>query len=113
ELLAGGDDVSGQPELLTCRGLKVVPDDLPIRAEELVAGDLHLYGARVDLLQACAIRPDRPDAVDFVPRAFIAEHDERGVRGRELEVIQPVRARMELLDLARTVIDVIHAHRHE
>ena len=37
-----------------------------------------------------AVGADRPDAVDLVPRPFVAEHDQRRVGRRQLHVIQPV-----------------------
>src|SRR5205814_8098790 len=88
--LAGLDVDAGQPELPAARRLKIIPDHLAVMAPELVAGDLHVHGAWVHEAQAGAVAADRPDAIDLMPGAFVAEQQQRRIGGRELQVIEPI-----------------------
>src|SRR5436190_5011488 len=88
--LAGFDVVFGKPKHLPFRRLQIVVDMLAVLAKELVPGDLHIHRAGVDLFEIAAVSTDRPDAVDLVPRAFVAEHYQRRVGWRHLNMIQPV-----------------------
>src|SRR5262249_58626474 len=74
-------------------------------------GDLHVHRARVDLAQPGAVGADRPDAVYLVPGAFVTEHQQARVRRRELDVVEPVVAGVERLDLAGLDVHGVEAHR--
>src|SRR5579864_7448832 len=82
------DLVAGEPEVLPPRPLEVVPDRLAVRAEEFMPGNLHVHRTPVNPGELAAIGPDRPDAIDFVPGALVAEQDETGVGWRELHVVE-------------------------
>src|SRR5437762_1106410 len=81
------DTDAGDPELLAARSLEVVPDGFAIGAPEFVAGDFHFHGAVVHEFHADAIGADRPDAIDLVPGAFVAVHDQSRVCGGKLEMV--------------------------
>src|SRR4051812_4509205 len=86
---AGRDLVPCDPEVLASRRLQVIPDHLSVVAEKLVAGNLHVHGAGVKLCQPTAVSVHGPKAVHPMPGAFVTEHDEIRVRGRELQVTEP------------------------
>src|SRR5215469_14049328 len=67
------DVVARQPEYLAARSLQVVPDRAAVVTPELVPGDFHRHGARVDLGKSAAVAADGPDAVHLVPRSFMAQ----------------------------------------
>ncbi len=98
--LAVGEVVAGEVEVFTFGGLPVVPDGLAVEAPELVAGDLHEHGALVDEGVVGAVGVDHPDAVDLLPGALVAVHEEGGVGGGEEEVIDPVGGVEEFGDFA-------------
>ena len=52
------------------------------------------------LVMSGAVGADGPDAVDLVPGTFVAEHQQAGIGGRELQVIQPVVCAMDVLHFA-------------
>ena len=87
---AGLEVVAGEEEVFAFGILPVVPDGLAVEAPELVAGDLHGHGAFVDQGVVGAVGVDHPDAIDFLPRAFVAVHEEFGVGWGEEEMIDPV-----------------------
>ena len=98
--LAGLEVVAGEEEVFALGVLPVVPDGLAIEAPELVACDLHGHGALVDEGVVGAVGVDHPDAIDFLPGAFVAVHEEGGVGGGEEEVVDPVGGVEEGLHLA-------------
>src|SRR6267143_5388990 len=81
-----------QPKLLSFGGLQVVPDDFSVGTEELMAGNFHIHGSRVDLAQAGSVRADCPDAIHLVPRSLVAKQEKLGIGRRELHVVQPIGA---------------------
>src|SRR5215471_10144164 len=98
-LLSSGEHHPCKPELLPLRSLKVVPYGTAVGAEELMTGDLHVHCSAMNLVQPGAVDPDGPDAVDFVPGSFVTEHQKARIGGRKLDVIEPVSAVVERLDL--------------
>ena len=98
--LAGLQVVAGEEEVFALGVLPVVPDGLAVEAPELVAGDLHGHGAFVDEGVVGAVGVNHPDAVDLLPWAFVAVHEEFGVGGGEEEVVDPVGGVEEGLHLA-------------
>ena len=88
--LAGLEVVAGEEEVFALGKLPVVPDGLAVESPELVAGDLHDHGALVDEGVLRAVGVDEPDAIDLLPHAFVAVHEEGGVGGREEQVVDPV-----------------------
>src|SRR5262249_24413288 len=89
-LLSGRQNHSRQPAFLSFRGLQVKPYRPAVGAEELMPGNLHFHGSSMNLTQASAVGPDGPDAVHLVPGAFVTEHEQARICGRELNVIEPV-----------------------
>src|SRR5437660_1700446 len=71
-----GEGESGEPEFPALGRLQVVPDGLAVGTEKLVPGDLHVHLPVVDLAQARSVGANGPDAIDLVPWAFMAEHDQ-------------------------------------
>src|SRR5262249_8219826 len=100
-----------QPKLLVLRRLQVKPDGLAISAEELMPGDFHVHGARVDLAQALAVGASGPDTVYLMPGPLMTEHDQRWIRRRELHVVQPVGRGMNFLAPARCDGQGVAPHR--
>ncbi len=96
--LAGLEVVAGEEEVFALGVLPVVPDGLAVEAPELVAGDLHGHGAFVDEGVVGAVGVDEPDAIDLLPHAFVAVHEELGVGGGEEEMVDPVGGVEEGLD---------------
>src|SRR5262249_56208701 len=90
DLFATREPVAGQPEDLRFGRLQVVPDGFAVGAEELVAGDLHLHRSGMNLGQPRAVRADRPDAVDLVPRPFVTKHQQSRIGGAKTPVVEPV-----------------------
>ena len=88
--LAGLQVVAGEEEVFAFGVLPVVPDGLAVESPELVAGDLHRHGAFVDEGVVGAVGVDHPDAIDLLPGAFVAVHEEVGVGGGEEEMVDPV-----------------------
>ncbi len=82
--------VTGEEKSSPVGWLPVVPDGFAIEAPELVAGYLHEHGALVDEFVVGAIGVDHPDAIDLLPGAFVAVHDQGRVSGREEHVADPV-----------------------
>ena len=109
--LAGGEVVAGEVEVLALDGLPVVPDGLAVEAPELVPGDLHGDAAFVDERVVGAVGVDHPDAVDFLPGAFVAVHQQRGVLGREEHVADPVGGVEEHGELAGLEVDGVERER--
>ena len=103
--LAGLEVVAGEVEVLAFGRLPVVPDGFTVETPELVAGDLHEHGALVDEGVVGAVGVDHPDAVDFLPRAFVAVHEKSWIDGGEEKVIDPVGAVKEGGHLARLQVD--------
>ena len=58
------------------------------------------HGALVDEGVVGAVGVNHPDAVDLLPRAFVAVHEEFGIGGREEEVVDPVGGVEEGLEVA-------------
>src|SRR6185503_145485 len=81
--------VSGKKKCLPARDLQIEPDRLAVRSPELMASDLPIDRPLVDLLNFARGDVDQPDAVDFMPRPFMAEHELVRVRWRELQMVQP------------------------
>jgi hypothetical protein len=102
---------AGEPEDLAARSLQVVPDGLAVDVEELVARDLHVHRALVHELRLTA-EPQHPDAIDAMPRTFVAVHQQAGVGRRELQVSQPVRRFEDDLLFAGARVDREHLHRN-
>ena len=98
---ATGHLYAGEEELLAARHLQVEPGRLPVRAPELVPGDLHRNAARVHQAQTSPVSPYLPDAIQLMPGSLVAEHQEVGIRGRELKMIQPARIPVENIRLPR------------
>ena len=92
--------VAGEEEVFAFGVLPVVPDGLAVEAPELVAGDLHGHGALVDEGVVGAVGVDHPDAIDLLPGAFVAVHEEVGVGGGEEEMVDPVGGVEKGLDVA-------------
>jgi len=88
---AGFDIAARDPEILAARRLQIIPDGFSVGAPEFVAGDFHHHRALVDEFQIRAVGADGPDAVELVPRAFVAEHEQVRVGRRKLQVAEPVR----------------------
>src|SRR5947209_10217264 len=59
----------------------------------------------MNLRQPRAVRANSPCAINFVPGAFVAEHQKRRVCGRELYVVVPIRAAQESLHFASLYVD--------
>src|ERR1035441_688494 len=84
EALAGLDVVAGDEVGVGVPGIgPLIPDGLAVRSPELVAPDLHVHGAFVDEGVVSAVGVDHPDAVDILPYALVAVHEEAGLGGRE------------------------------
>ena len=98
--LAGLEVIAGEEEVFALGVLPVVPDGFAVEAPELVAGDLHDHGAFVDEGVVGAVGVDHPDAVDLLPGAFVAVHEEFGVGRGEEEVVDPVGGVKEGLHVA-------------
>ena len=96
--LSGLKVVAGEVEVLALGILPVVPDGLAVEAPELVAGDLHQHGALVDEGVVGSVGVDHPDAVDLLPGALVAVHQELRIGGREEQVVDPVGGVQEHLD---------------
>src|SRR5438552_796310 len=106
----GGELIAGQPEILAPGRLQVVPDGAPIGAEELVARDLHVHGAFVNLRQSGSIGADCPDAIHPVPGTLVAKQNQSRVSGRELYVVEPVSGAEDDLALPGSQIDGKQLH---
>ena len=52
-----------------------------------------------------AVGADRPDAVHLVPGALVAEHDEVGIGGRELQMAEPLVLAEDVLQFAGLRVD--------
>ena len=70
--LAGFHLDAGDPEDLTARRLEIEPHGLAVPAPPFVAVDFHVHRPLVDQPHLTAVAPDRPCAVQLVPRAFVA-----------------------------------------
>ena len=75
-------------------------------------GDFHVHEAFVDQLLARAVGADGPDPIDLVPGAFMAIHDEAGIGGRELDMVEPVGRGDDDLPLAGANVDGEDFHRN-
>src|SRR5215831_16946090 len=104
-LFARRDNETCQPEFLPFGRLQVVPDDLAVRTEELMAGDFHFHRSGVNFAEAAVVGSNGPDAVNLMPRSFVAEHQEIRIGGRKLNVIQPIGAVMKYLQLSGFDLD--------
>ncbi len=96
----GLDVIAGQPEVFPARGLQIVKQNLAVGVPKLMPEDFHRHGSGVDFGDVAAICPHGPDAIDFVPGTFVAEHEQRRIGGGELQVVQPVRALEDCLHFA-------------
>src|ERR1035438_7945211 len=72
--LVGFQVIAGEKEILALGKLPVIPDGFSVQAPKLVASNLHSHGALVDEPVMRAIGMDHPDAIDLMPRAFMALH---------------------------------------
>ena len=99
-----------EPELRGARRLKIVPNPLAVVAEEFVAGDLVRHGAAMHKPWRICADAEGPNAMEFVPKAFVAIEHHGGVSGRALGVIQPVGARIEEGDCAGAQISAVELH---
>ncbi len=82
--------VACEPEVFALGGLQIVPERFAVDAPEFVAGDFHGHRAFVDQLVLGAVGANGPDAVDFLPSAFVAIHEKGGVGGRKEQVVKPI-----------------------
>ena len=112
DALAGLQIDIGQPEILAARRLQVVEDFRAVPVEEFVPGDLHVHHALVHELVARPVGADGPDAVDLVPRPFVAVQQQRRIGRRKLHVIEPVGRVDQHLARARGDVDGEDVHRH-
>ena len=109
-LLACSEDTAGEPEDLGFGRLQIIPDDFAIGAEELVPGDFHVHGAGMDFAQFGTVRADGPYAIDLMPGAFVAKHEQIRLGWGKLNMIEPVRAGMECFNFASFDADGIETH---
>src|SRR3989442_3167997 len=103
--------IAGDPKIFPARRLQVIPDDLAIGAEEFMPGDLHIHRACMDFSEPGSVATDGPDAVHLVPRSFVAKHQQSGIAGRKLHVIEPVSTVVKRFHFASVYLDRIEGHR--
>jgi hypothetical protein len=65
----------------------------------------------MNLTQLGTVDSNSPDAVDFVPGPLVAKHQQGGIGRRELNVVEPVRARVKRPNLSAADVDREEPHR--
>ena len=99
--IGGGVNRSArQEELFTARHLEIEPNRFPICAPELMAGDFVGHGAFVHQSKVGPVYMYLPDAIEFVPRTFVAEHEKPGIGRRKLNMAEPAFVAIEAVGLA-------------
>ena len=102
---AGGEVHARNKEFFAARHLEIEPDGLAVVTPKFVAGDFVRDSPFMYEAESGTIGSNVPDAVHEVPRAFVAEHEQSRISGRELNMAEPAFVTVNEIGATRGYID--------